>query len=24
MALPFKNQSENERIINALRMAGLP
>jgi adenylate cyclase len=23
MALPFKNQSENERIINALRMAGL-
>ena len=24
MALPFKCQSENERIINALRMAGLP
>jgi tetratricopeptide (TPR) repeat protein len=23
MSLPFKNQSENERIINALRMAGL-
>ena len=24
MSLPFKNQSENERIINALRKAGLP